>query len=132
MELIMDNEFWSSFCVGTLDAARFNHRAHLQAGFICAEKYGEEAPEKFCQLLKRFTVLKGAEEKFHYTLSYFAVKIILDRKLENENFESFIGNNQDLLLEFKEVINSYYSQDILEKPQSKKSYFQPDKLPPNK
>lgn len=126
----MEQEFWDSFCDGSLDAANFNHRAHLFAAFICINMYGKQAPEKFCFHLKNFTRIKGAEEKFHFTLSYFATLLIRSRTKKGQNFQSFLEGNPDLLFNFKEMVDQHYSQHILEKPSSIYSWIPPDKIKP--
>jgi hypothetical protein len=127
-----DDLFEQQFKDCTLDAATFNHEAHLRLAWIHIKKYGEEAAIKnICAQLIAFTQSLGAEDKYNKTLTIAAIKAVnhFINKSIDDTFDQFIASFPRLKNNFRDLIASHYSADVYIMETAKKQYLEPDLLP---
>lgn len=129
-----DTDFIKAFQTGTIEPKAFNHEAHLRLAWIYLRNY---APEKaivtFCDALLHYVRSKGAETKYHQTLSEAAMRIVNERMVKNKSrsFEDFLKENKDLQDDFKKLIRQHYSMACLHSENAKMHYIEPDLKPFN-
>lgn len=127
-----DVEFENAFETGSFKLEWFNHEAHLRLAWIHIHKYGaDQACINICKQIQEYVKKHGASDKYNHTLTIAAVKAVnhFYQKSGKADFKSFIKINQQLLLDFKELMQSHYSMDIFKSEQAQKSYIEPDLSP---
>lgn len=129
---LTDTAFEQQFAACTLDAALFNHEAHLRLAWIHLKNYGlEQAIENICSQLVAYTRSLGAESKYNKTLTVAAVKAVhhfMQRSVSND-FAGLIDEFPRLKFNFKQLMAAHYTTDIFSSELAKKEYLEPDLLP---
>ncbi len=133
------HEIVRGFIDKSLEAARFDHQAHLVVGLWYAQWYpSEQATQLLRQNIKAFNVAKGGENTdtsgYHETITVFYVWAI----------EQFLSStNKDLPLEelanqllaspivHKEYPLKYYSKERLFSVKARHQWVEPDLQPIN-
>lgn len=129
---LSDLQFEKKFESGSFDPELFNHEAHIRLAWIHINKYGiDEAIKNVCSHLLNFVTLINAEKKYNKTLTIAATKAVYHfmLKSKSDNFKSFIKEFPRLKTDFKELMDSHYSNDIYFSEKAKKSFIEPDLLP---
>jgi hypothetical protein len=127
-----DDLFEQQFKDCTLDAATFNHKAHLRLAWIHIKKYGEaQAIKNIGEHLIAFTQSLGAEDKYNKTLTIAAIKAVhhFMNRSTDDTFDGFINRFPQLKTNFRELMAAHYSIDIFAVAIAKKQYMEPDLLP---
>ena len=117
---------------GTLDAAAFDHAAHVYVAWqLLNECSLADAIHRFTGGLRRLTVALGITDKYHETISWFFIVLIAERKsmaADAQGFSQFAADNADLLTHSKQLLANHYSTDRLWSPLARQQFLLPDKV----
>ncbi|WP_143032115.1 hypothetical protein [Tenacibaculum sp. MAR_2009_124] len=88
----------------------------------------KRAEQDIQKQLLNFDVIVGKGDKYHTTLTIISIRIVnhFMRQAKSNNFVNFINEFPQLKLEFRELINTYYSYDIFESKEAKTKFLEPD------
>jgi hypothetical protein len=127
-----DDVFIAYFEKCELDPRCFTHEAHLRLAYLYLQKFGTKgAIEKLCRGITRFDLVFGSGDKFHMTITLASVAVLnhFIRKSDSEDFCALMEEYPQLKTEFRRLLNTHYSQALLNSPQSRNDFRLPDRLP---
>lgn len=127
-----DTQFINSLRACTFPPELFTHQAHLRLAWIYLQNFSiDEAVKHVCEDLFRYVLHLGATDKYHNTLTVASVNVIahFQRKFPSTTFEEFLLNYPQLSDNFKEILLTYYSPELLYSQVAKDSFVEPDLLP---
>ena len=131
---ISDTEFEEQFTSNKFRPLWFTHEAHLRLAWIYVIKYGKEiAFDKYSKQLKAFADKYNADGKYNATVTFASIQI-MNHYIENSDaydFQDFINEFSQLKTNFKEIISTYYSDDVFTSKDAKQHILQPDLKPFN-
>lgn len=116
---------------GTLDPGSFGHEGHIYMAWLYLEKFGPaDAIGRFNSALIRLTAHLGVPEKYHATITWMFILLIEERRsvAEHKDWFSFRRNNDDLFADGIDVMQRYYSKELLWSDQARQSFILPDRL----
>ena len=116
---------------GTLNAATFDHAAHVYAAWLYLEEYPlADAIARFSAALKRLTAELGVPGKYHETVTWFYMLLLAERRAadQHDDWFDFRRSNPDLFGNADDVIRRYYSSEVLASERARRSFVLPDKL----
>lgn len=117
---------------GNIEAARFDHAAHVYVGWLYVTKYElADAITRFDRALRRLTSKLGAPEKYHATITWLFLLLIAERTRANESWQSFESRNPDLIHDSKTMLQGYYSSGRLFSAAARSRFLLPDRTPAN-
>jgi hypothetical protein len=114
-----------------IDAEAFDHEAHIYVGWLYLERYPlTEAIEQFTNALRRLTRKLGASGKYHETISWFYLLLIEERRSVStpNDWFAFRGANNDLFCRDDNIIERYYSKELISSDRARQSFVLPDRL----
>jgi hypothetical protein len=115
-------------CVLPLES--FRHRNHVQVAFLYLEKYPIlEALARFSAALNRFAAAKGKAGLYNETITWAFLLIIRERMAragEQQSWEEFSAQNEDLLSWENSVLKKYYREETLASDLAKRIFVFPD------
>ena len=129
---LSDEQFIQQFENGSLNPSWFTHVAHLRVAFIYINLCGaSRASKRLAKYIKQFDALHGKGDKFHQTITYASVAVVLHfmTKSESTTFRDLLKEFPRLKTNFKDLLLSHYSADIIDSQTSKNTYVLPDKVP---
>lgn len=128
---LSDNEFLYCFETLTLDQLLFTHDAHVRLAWLYLKKENsfEKALEKITEGIKRFDNHFAGGNKYHHTITVAFAFIINNRfrQCRTESWEKFMLLNKDLKVSRKALL-VYYSDSLLDSPEAKIKFIEPDLL----
>jgi hypothetical protein len=108
----------------------FTHEAHIRLAFIHIKKYGyTRALSNIREQIRGFAENLGIYDKYHDTVTVAAV-IMTAEAMENtkhSSFQLFIEHDGAYLLNFKDLLNEYYSYNLFKDQKSRTHWVAPDK-----
>jgi hypothetical protein len=112
---------------GTLAPALFNHEAHIRIGYLylCDGNF-TSALDRMRQSLTNFTIIVGAEGKYHETITAAYLALInehLQRDGDAGGWPGFIAQHPDLLA--SDLLSRYYDSDILKSDLARSTFVLP-------
>ena len=116
---------------GTLDPGAFDHTAHVYAAWLYLDEYPLlDAVARFSAALKRLTLQLGVPDKYHETVTWFFMLLIAERRedVPSSDWFGFCRGNPDLFCRDDNVINRYYSSELLGGERARRSFLLPDKI----
>ena len=116
---------------GEIDPAAFDHEAHVYLGWLYVGEYSlADAIGRFTAALRRLTTKLGIPDKYHDTISWFYLLLIAERRAaaSEDSWFSFRRENDDLFRRDGNVIERYYSRELLFSDRARKTYVLPDRL----
>jgi hypothetical protein len=116
---------------GTLDAGSFDHEGHIYMAWLYLDQLNPaDAIGRFTGALRRLTALLGVPEKYHATISWMFVLLIEERRSNSEHKDwlSFRRDNDDLFADGIDVMQRYYSKELLWSDQARQAFVLPDRL----
>ncbi len=131
---LTDEAFRQAFQAGSLPPALFTHEAHLRLAWIHLKKTEPTTAIKTIRSqIIAFVEQLGAQDKYHETLTVAAVHIVhhFMSKAQSTAFQAFIQEFPSLKSDFRGLIQSHYSQDIIWSEEAKSTYLPPDLVPFN-
>jgi N-formylglutamate deformylase len=108
-----DDEFVSAFESCTLPPSAFHHSDHIRLARIYLHQMGlDAATERFIESLKRFAAHLGKSEKYHETMTIAWMRVVAatDHATELD----------------KDHLYRYYSRELLETPEARMGFVEPD------
>ncbi len=114
-----------------IDGGSFNHEAHVYMAWLYLGQYPlTEAIDRFTSALKRLTLKLGVPGKYHDTITWFFMLIIAQRRIGNAgaDWQNFKEKNPDLFSRDANVLNRYYSKEMLATDAARRSFVLPDRL----
>ena len=124
-----NDDFLQQFETKTLPPDEFTHNGHLRLAWLYIRQYPlETAIKKITQGINDYANSLGAADKFHYTITEALVRIMHQRieQKPDDDFESFLSVNSDLISDALSVLYNYYSPDYLHSANAKIAFQQPD------
>jgi len=118
-----------------LPAEAFDHRAHVQAGFVYLQRHGYAgALAAMAQALRRFAAHHGKAGLYHETITAAFLALIHERMAEDLvaqggdftrtlDWESFAARHADLFA--GDLIGRYYSKDTLRSEIARRCFVLP-------
>ena len=124
--------FEREFAECSLDPRLFSHEAHLRLAWIHIRRYDiDKAISNITTQLKNFVAFHGAQGKYNETVTIAAIRAVYHFMLTSpeDNFKSFITQNQRLKNNFRELLSQHYKTDIFNSENVKNIYLEPELLP---
>ena len=124
-----DREFITDLESGSLEVARFDHRAHVRAAYTyLVSRSPDHAVERMRESLRGFLERNGIPvSKYHATITkawILAVRHFMDRTPESASADEFIEANPRLL--DPKIMLTHYSAELLFSPQARAEFVEPD------
>jgi hypothetical protein len=125
-----ESEFLKQFEDLSLPASEFNHRGHLWLGWLYIRDHELGlASQKLSQGIKAFAESLGATGKFHYTLTATFACAIKSRFKQDQSFEDFLKQNEDLQSNPMSIIETHFSPQKLKTQEARTKMVYPDREP---
>ena len=115
---------------GEIDPATFDHEAHVYLGWQYVRAYPlTQAIDRFTDALRRLTIKLGVPGKYHDTISWFYLLLIAERRdqAEDDSWLNFRRDNDDLFSRGNNVLDRYYSKELLWSDRARQSFVLPDR-----
>ncbi|MDH5434384.1 MAG: hypothetical protein OEY19_10610 [Gammaproteobacteria bacterium] len=126
-ELISDTYFIELFENLTLDSDYFDHIGHVRLAWLYLHQYEfDDAMVKIADGIEEYAISLGATNKYHVTITNAIVKIIKQRMNGEDNWQSFINLNSDLVDDCIKVLLNYYSEEVLFSEKARTSLVEAD------
>jgi hypothetical protein len=119
-----------SFEAGRIDAATFDHEAHLYLAWLYVRSYPlAEAIARFSAALRRLTAALGVAGKYHASITWFFLVLVNERRVARPetDWESFRADNRDLLDRDEDIVSRYYSARLLASQRAREIFVLPDR-----
>ncbi len=127
-----DSELISSLEDVSLKETQFTHEAHIRLAWIHLKNNGlNTAIDLVTKQIRAYVRHLGAQDKYHHTLTIAAVKTVhhFIKISPFEPFEKFIEHNPRLLSDFKTLVHTHYSEQLIQSELSRSSFCEPDLMP---
>ena len=87
-----------------------------------------EAISRFTGALRRLTAKLGVPDKYHDTISWFYLLLIAERRAATteDSWFTFRRDNDDLFSRDNNVLEHYYSKELLWSDRARQSFVLPD------
>lgn len=72
--------------------------------------------------LKKLVTKLGAADKYHETLTVALTLLVHERRDQEATFYEFMTKNQDLLTNWRGILGTYYSEELLGSEDAKQSF----------
>lgn len=126
-----DRQFVSAFERCELGAESFHHRDHIRLAWAYLESLHEkEACARMAESIRRFAAHHGATEKYHHTTTIAWMRLVAGARRADRggrDFEKFLSANERLL--DREALQAYYSRSLLNSPEARSGWVEPDLAP---
>ncbi len=115
---------------GHIDAGSFDHEGHIYLAWLYLNEYTlADAIDRFTAALKRLTIRLGVPDKYHETISWLFMLLIAERRAATaQDWFSFRRDNDDLFVLGIDIVQRYYSKELLWSDQARQSFVLPDRL----
>ena len=115
---------------GEIDPATFDHEAHVYLGWQYVREYPlTEAIGRFTDALRRLTNQLGVPGKYHDTITWFYLLVIAERRAraQDDSWIAFRRDNEDLFSRENNVLERYYSKELLWSDRARQAFVLPDR-----
>jgi len=117
-----DAEFLRAFEDTTLEP--FHHRDHLRVTWLYLRQYGEaETRLRLGPSILRYAAARNGAGKYHETITQAWVSLMAQALAED--FEAMLVAHPHLL--DKNLLNRYYSPAVLQSPEARQRWVEPDR-----
>ena len=116
---------------GRIDAGTFDHEGHIYLAWLYLDQFPlADAISRFTDALKRLTIRLGVPDKYHETISWLFMLLIAERRSNAtaQDWFSFRHVNNDLFAGGIDVLQRYYSKELLWSDRARQSFVLPDRL----
>lgn len=119
----------AAFEAGDVDAKSFDHEAHIYVGWLYVRAFPlSVAISRFTRALRRLTARFGVPDKYHDTISWFYLLLIAERNNSDEDdWSAFRRGNNDLFSRDVNILERYYSEELLKSDRARSSFVLPDR-----
>jgi hypothetical protein len=119
-----DEEFLCGFEDTTLEP--FHHRDHLRVTFLYLRQFGEEETRlRLGPAILRYAAARNGAEKYHETITQAWISLVAAALADD--FEAMLAAHPQLL--DKNLLDRYYSPQLLRSPEARRRWAEPDKKP---
>jgi hypothetical protein len=116
----------AAFEDATIDAAEFDHEAHLLVGWRYLQEYSLlDSIKRFSSALRILTRKLGVPNKYHETITWFYLIKIAERKATID-WAAFKIANPDLFESSPSLVRQYYSESLLSSECARQAFVLPD------
>ena len=116
----------AAFENATIDAAEFDHEAHLLVGWRYLQDYSLlDSIKRFSSALRRLTRKLGVPTKYHETITWFYMIKLAERKATTD-WAAFKTANPDLFKRNPSLVRQYYSESLLSSECARQAFVLPD------
>ena len=116
---------------GTIDPDAFDHEAHINVAWLYLERYPlTDAIDRFTKALQRLTRKLGVPDKYNETISWFYMLLIEERRSVSPagNWIAFRQTNSDLFSRGDNILERYYSKELIFSDRARQSFVLPNRL----
>jgi hypothetical protein len=128
---LSDDELLRGFEGCRLAPGSFHHGDHVRLAWICVRRFGPlGAEEHLLSGIRKMADCAGVPEKFLHTTTVAWVRLVAarqERSQASERFEDWIAKWPELL--HKNFLDEHYSAGMLESPQARSGWLEPDRKP---
>ncbi|WNJ19360.1 hypothetical protein [Pontibacter sp. G13] len=128
---LSDAQFLQEFTACTLPPSQFSHEAHLRLAWLRIRELGlDDAITNVCEGIIQYVEHLGAKAKYHHTLTVAAVRIVhhFQQKSVGATFEDFMWEYPQLKTNFRRLLHTHYSPDLIGQPEAREVVMEPDLL----
>jgi hypothetical protein len=119
-----DAEFLRAFEDTTLEP--FHHRDHLRVTSLYLLQYGEAGTlERLGPAILRYADARGVAAKFHETTTRAWIRLVSEGIKRSGDFDAMIAEHPQML--DKNLLNRYYSPAVLQSPEARERWVEPDR-----
>ncbi len=110
----------------TIDAAEFDHEAHVLVGWRYLQDYSLlDSIKRYSAALQRLTRKLGVPTKYHETITWFYLIKTAERKATTD-WAAFKTANPDLFERNPSLVQQYYSESLLSSDDARQAFVFPD------
>jgi hypothetical protein len=121
-----DPEFLQAFEDTTLEP--FHHRDHLRVTYLYLHQFGEAGTrQRLGPAILRYAIPRNVAGKYHETLTQAWIFLVAEAKKKSAGFDAMLTEHPHLL--DKHLINRYYSPELLQSPEARQRWVDPDREP---
>ena len=116
---------------GTIDPEAFDHEAHIHVAWLYLERYPlTDAIDRFTKALQRLTRKLGVPDKYNETISWFYMLLIEERRSASpaDSWVAFRQTNSDLFSRGDNILERYYSKELIYSDRARQSFVLPNRL----
>lgn len=127
-----DARLLADFLAGRIDAARFDHRAHLHAAWLVLRAAPlPQAIDAYCDALERIARDAGVPQKYQRTRTEALLRLMAHAGATDpqRDWPAFVAANPALLADARGVLARHYSDDCLASPAARARFVPPDRAP---
>lgn len=119
-----DAEFLRAFEDTTLEP--FHHRDHLRVTWLYLRQYGESGTRnRLGPAILRYAAARNGAAKYHETITQAWIHLVSQARAAD--FEAMLTEHPHLL--DKNLLNRYYSAALLQSPEARERWVDPDREP---
>lgn len=119
-----DAEFLRAFEDTTLEP--FHHRDHLRVTWLYLRQYGEAGTRaRLGSAILRYAAARNGAAKYHETITQAWIHLV--SQANAPGFDAMLAEHPHLL--DKNLLNRYYSPEVLQSPEARERCVDPDREP---
>jgi len=106
---------------------QFGHGQHLELAWTClASSPFEQAAQRVVSAIRRFSVLHGAGERYHDTITRAWLRVVAIHVADSgaASFDDFIAANPALM--DQRLLGRHYSAELLRRDEARSAWVDPD------
>src|ERR1700755_1070781 len=121
-----DAEFLRAFEDTTLEP--FHHSDHLRVTYLYFRQFGEAHTRTHLgPAILRYAAARGAFRKYHETITQAWIGLVAAASEHAADFDAMLQVHPELL--DKNVLENYYSPELLQSPEARERWVEPDRQP---
>lgn len=125
-----DEELVRGFETCTLPGDQFTHAAHVRVAWHYLRRHDfAGALARFSRALRRYAAVRGAEGKYHETITIAYMLLIAERLdgCRELSWDAFAARHPDLLARQPSVLARYYTDETLQSERARRTFVMPDR-----
>jgi hypothetical protein len=124
--MMTDAEFLRAFEDTTLEP--FHHSDHLRVTYLYLRQFGEaQTRTRLGPAILRYACARNASRKFHETITQAWIGLVAAASKNKADFDTMLQAHPELL--DKNVLGIYYSPELLQSPEARELWVEPDRQP---
>ncbi|MEM9533149.1 MAG: hypothetical protein AAGA23_19675 [Pseudomonadota bacterium] len=124
-----DHNLFSQLKNHAIDAAQFDHSAHVRSAWDCLNTESADPASAYAQALWGLICRAEAKAKYHATLTGAFLNLIASEHVPGETWATFAARNEDLMKRPKALIGRHYSPERLQLEAARTWFLAPDRIP---
>jgi hypothetical protein len=131
MYTMTDQEFLDAFEASRIPASEFHHRDHLRLALVYLQRYGAgAAASRIAESIRRYAAHLGKAHKYNETVTQAWLQIVhaaAAGDIPGATLDQLVASHPELL--DKNVLERYYSRDLLDSAAARFTFVRPDLRP---